>query len=160
MSSDKWMHKQNVIYICVCVYIYTHIYMCVCIYIYTHSASYTALKRKGILTHAVEPKFVWLMYSETKLQQRSSEQRKVYCKGQAKKIDGSCSKDLNSPMVFCKAFLKATFGVTAAGCMTFFWLVSGEVRGYGSRNLIHQPSGSNQSGVWACSCHALPGWEP
>ena len=44
-------------------------------------------------------------------------------------------------------FLKATFGVRIAGIITFFWLVGGEVAGWCSRNLNHQPSSSNQSGV-------------
>ena len=39
-------------------------------------------------------------------------------------------------MVFREEFLKAKFGVRAAGCVTFFWLVGGEVTGWYSRNLV------------------------
>ena len=46
------------------------------------------------------------------------------------------------PMAFREAFLKATFGVSAAGCMTFFRLVSGEVAGWCFRNVNQQTSGS------------------
>ena len=46
-----------------------------------------------------------------------------------------------------EGFLKATFGVRAAGWITFFWLAGGEVTGWRLGNLNHQPSGSNQSGV-------------
>ena len=42
--------------------------------------------------------------------------------------------------------------------MTFFWLVDGEITGWCSRNLNHQTSGSNQSGVSAPSYHSPP-WE-
>ena len=31
-----------------------------------------------------------------------------------------CSEDPNFPMVFREGFLKATFGMRAAGCVTFF----------------------------------------
>ena len=39
-------------------------------------------------------------------------------------------------MVLGEEFLKAKFGVRAAVCVTFFWLVGGEVRGQCSRNLV------------------------
>ena len=69
----------------------------------------------------VEPKFVCLTHSEAK-QTKTSEYRaeKVLLQGQARRMDGSCLKDLNSPMVFGKEFLKAKFGVRAAACVTFF----------------------------------------
>ena len=35
----------------------------------------------------------------------------------------------------------------SAGCVTFLSLVGGEVRGWCFRDLSHQPSGSDQSGV-------------
>ena len=100
----------------------------------------------------------WCTVRPNKPKHWSLEQRKVYCKGQARRTAGSCSKDPNSSMVFREQFLKATFEVTAARCMTFFWLVTGVVRGWCSRNLIHQSSGSNQSGISACSCHPPPEW--
>ena len=40
-----------------------------------------------------------------------------------------------------------TGGGRGAGYVTLLWLVGGEVTGWCSRNLNHQPSGSNQSGV-------------
>ena len=50
----------------------------------------------------------------------------------------------------------------AAGCMTVFWLVGGEVTGWCFQNLSHRPSVSSQSGVsclWsACTHHPPPGW--
>ena len=77
----------------------------------------------------------------------SLEQRKVYCEGQARRTSSSYSEDPNFSMAFRDEFLKATFGVKVAGCMTFFWLVGGEVTGWCFRNLNHQP-GSDQSGVY------------
>ena len=41
---------------------------------------------------------------------------------------------------------KGKFGGRAAGYMTFFWLVGGEIM-WCSKSLNHQPSGSNWSGV-------------
>ena len=62
-------------------------------------------------------------------------------------MGGSCSKESNSLMAFREGFLKATFGVRVAGCMTFFQVVCGEVIGWCYRNLNHQPSDSSHSGV-------------
>ena len=45
----------------------------------------------------------------------SLEQRKFYCKGQARRMGGSCSKDPYSLMVF-----REEFEVRTAECMTFF----------------------------------------
>ena len=59
-------------------------------------------------------------------------------------------------MGFREEFLKATFGVRAAGCMTFFWLVGSEVAEWCFRNLSHQLS--DQSGVSEGSYHPPPGW--
>ena len=44
-------------------------------------------------------------------------------------MGGLCSKDSNSPMAFREGFPKVTFGVSVVGCMTFLWLVGGEVTG-------------------------------
>lgn len=60
-------------------------------------------------------------------------------KGQVRRIGGLCSKDLNSLTGLRKEFLKAKFGVKAAGCLILFWLV-GEVQA------VHQES-SAQSEV-------------
>ena len=71
-----------------------------------------------------------------------------------------CSTELNSPMAFMEGFLKAIFEVRAAGSMTFFWLVGGEETEWCLGSLNHQPSGSNQPGVymwWASSHHLPPG---
>ena len=74
---------------------------------------------------------------------------------QAKRTDGSRSKDPTSRMVFRKEFLKAKLGVRATGCVTFFWLIDGEVRGWylwwGKRVIFlesRSTCGSNQSGVY------------
>ena len=87
------------------------------------------------------------------------EQRRIYCKGQART---TCSKSANSRKSF-KKDLKGKFVERAAGCVcvcvcvsvcvsvcvreretgrqTFFWLAGGEVNGWYSKNLSHQPSG-------------------
>ena len=91
--------------------------------------------------------YIWRMLSSPSLcasctvrankpNHESLTQRKVYCKGQARNTGGSCSKDPHSPMVFREEFSKIKFGVRAAGCVTFFWLVGGEVIGWCSRNLV------------------------
>ena len=85
------------------------------------------------------------------------------CAGhQTRNTGSSCSKDPNSLMTFRESFLKATFGVRAEGCMTFFWLVGGEVTGWCFRNLNHQPLVPANLGskcLWlACSHHPPPGW--
>ena len=70
---------------------------------------------------------------------------------QARRTGSSCSKHLNSLMAFREGFLKSTLGVRIMGCVisswTFFWLVGGEIKWWCSRNLNHQPPGSNQSGA-------------
>ena len=78
-----------------------------------------------------------LTHSESK-QTETSEfgAEKGLLQGQAKRMGNLCSKTPNSPMVFGEKFLKSRFGVKAAGCVTFFWLVGGEVTGRGSRNLV------------------------
>ena len=49
----------------------------------------------------VEPKFVCATHSKAKQTKTLNfRARKVYCQGHAKKMDGFCSKDLNSPMNF------------------------------------------------------------
>ena len=55
---------------------------------------------------------------------------------QARRKGDSCSDIPDSPVVFRKKFLKAKFGVRAAECVTFFWLVDGEVTGWCSSNLV------------------------
>ena len=71
--------------------------------------------------------------------------------GQARRIGSSCSKDLNSLMVFKEGFLKAALGVRVVGCLislwTFFWLVGAEVTQRYFRWQHHQPSGPNWSEV-------------
>ena len=70
--------------------------------------------------------------------------------------------DIHMSPPSCGRVFKGNIWGRAAGYMTFFWLVGGEVTGWNSRNANHQPSGSNQSGVSACTdCyHLLPGWWP
>ena len=67
------------------------------------------------------------------LKHQNLEQRKVYCRAKQGERGGSCSKDLKSLTVFREEFLKAEFGVRAAGCGTFFWLVGDEVTRWCSR---------------------------
>ena len=44
----------------------------------------------------------------------------VYFRVPMRRMGSSCSKELNLPVAFREGFLKATFGVRATGCMTFF----------------------------------------
>ena len=66
----------------------------------------------------LEPKFVCPIHSEAKETETSElgEERSLL-QGQARKMGGSCSK---GEVFKGKMFLKATFGVRAAGHMTFF----------------------------------------
>lgn len=85
--------------------------------------------------------------NKKKLNHWSLEQRKAYCKGQARRTGNSCSKNPNSLTVLREEFLQVKFGGRVAGCITLFCLVGGEGKWYPFRNLNHQPSASNQSGV-------------
>ena len=58
----------------------------------------------------------------------------------------SCSKDGNSPLPFRKNIFIGKIWGKGCVCVTLLWLADGEVTGWWSRNLNHQPSGSNQSG--------------
>ena len=62
------------------------------------------------------------------------EQRKIYCRAEQGEWSAHAQKPPNSPVVFREVFI-GKFGVRAAGCVTFCWLV-GEVTGHYSRNLI------------------------
>ena len=53
------------------------------------------------------------------------------------------------PNGFHGMIFKAKFGVMAVGCVTFFWLVDGEVTGWCSRNLVL--SLKLTSSIWDCS---------
>ena len=109
------------------------------------------------LDSVVKPKFLCLAHSEAKQTEMSEfGAKKGLLQGQARRTGGSYLKDLNSLMGFREEFLKATFGVRAAGCMTFFWLVGSEVAEWCFRNLSHQLS--DQSGVSEGSYHPPPGW--
>ena len=68
-------------------------------------------------------------------------QRLLWCPARSR--GSSCSKDLNSFMVFRGGFLKAKFGVKVTGFQTFFWLVGGKVTGLCFKNLNYQPFGFN-----------------
>lgn len=78
------------------------------------------------------PKFMWPAHSEVKQTETLDfgAERKFYCKSQARTMDGSCSKELNSPMVFSEEFLKANFvgGLQSMGPSSD-WLI-GEVTGW------------------------------
>ena len=87
------------------------------------------------LPAVVKPKFVCLTHSEAKQPKSQRLEQKGLLRGQAKRTGGWCSKNPNSLMAFREDFLKAKFGVRAAGRVTFFWLVGGEVTGRCSRNL-------------------------
>ena len=72
----------------------------------------------------------WRTVRPNKPKHQSLEQRRVYCRGRARRMGPSCSKDQNFSMIFREAFLKVThLGMRVAGCMTFFSLVGGEVAG-------------------------------
>ena len=86
---------------------------------------------------ALNPKScAWCTVRPNKLKGQSLKQRKVNCKDQTRSMGGLCSKDPNFLMVFREECLKAKFGVRAAGCRTYFWLVGGEVTGWCSRNNV------------------------
>ena len=60
-------------------------------------------------------------------------------------------KDLNFLKVFRKVFLKASLGVKVARCLVTSWtcyLIGGEVTGWYSESLDHQPSVSSWSGIY------------
>ena len=77
---------------------------------------------------ALNPKScAWCTVRPNKLKGQSLKQRKVNCKDQTRSMGGLCSKDPNFLMVFREECLKAKFGMRAAGCRTYFWLVGGEV---------------------------------
>ena len=78
----------------------------------------------------------WRTVRPNKLKGQSLQQRKGGCKDQTRSMGGLCSKDPNFLMVFREECLKAKFGVRAAGCRTFFWLVGGEVTGWCSRSNV------------------------
>ena len=71
--------------------------------------------------------------------------------GPTRRTGSSCSEELNSLIVFREKFLKARFEMRTAGCMTFFWLIVGEVTGWYFGHFNYQPSGSNQPGVCAAT---------
>ena len=56
--------------------------------------------------------------------------------GKPRRIGGSCTKAPNSPMIYRKKHLWAKFRVRNARCVSFFWLVGGEVTGLCSRNPV------------------------
>ena len=64
-----------------------------------------------------------------KMKHLSLEQRNIYCEDEARRTDDLCSKDQSFPMVFREEFLKAKFGVSAAGYMTSFQMAGNKVTG-------------------------------
>ena len=60
----------------------------------------------------------------------------VFCRAQTRSRGSLCSKDPNFLVVFREEFLKAQFEMKAVGCVTFFWLVGGEVTGWCPRTLV------------------------
>ena len=72
------------------------------------------------------------------------EQRKIYCRAEQGEWLAHAQNPPNSPLVFREVFI-GKFGVRAAGCVTFFWLVD-EVTGHYSRNLV--PSRKLPSSTW------------
>ena len=81
-----------------------------------------------------------------KLKSWSLEQREVYCQVKRGEQSSSCSKCPNSLMILGKSFYnRIWWGGLLLGDLP--QLVGGELTGWWSRNLNHQSSGSNQSGV-------------
>ena len=78
---------------------------------------------------AVDCKFMCPTVRPNKPKRQSLEQRTVHCKGQAKRVSGSCSKKHELPDDFLVSF-------RAPRCVTFFWLVGGEVTRWCTRNLV------------------------
>ena len=62
--------------------------------------------------------------------------KKDWFQGQARRTGDSGSRILNSATVFREKFLQAKFRVRVEGCVTFFWLVGGEVTRWWPRNLV------------------------
>ena len=63
------------------------------------------------------------MHSEAKqANQQNLEHRKLYCKGQARRMGGSCSKDLNLPGVLGNSFIGKIWG---EGCRVRDFLLIG-----------------------------------
>ena len=86
----------------------------------------------------VKPKFVCPLHSEAKQTETSeSGAEKLLLQGQTRRMGNLCLKDPN----FLGLFIGKIWG---EGCRLF---VGGEVTRC-SRNLSHQPSGSNQAGVY------------
>ena len=67
--------------------------------------------------------------------------------GQARRTEQFMLKSPQLPDDLGEEFLWAEFGGEVCGCVTFLWLVGGELTGWWSRNLHHQSPGSNQPGV-------------
>ena len=67
---------------------------------------------------------------------------------QARRMGCWCSKDLSGTRI-----LKDNIQGEGCSSWTFFWLANGEVTGWCFRNLNHQPSGSNQSGIYCVGQH-------
>ena len=107
------------------------------------------------------PKFVCLMYRAAK-QTESSESGAEKGLFRAKQGERATrAQKTQTPRLFCgDEFSKAKFGVRAAGCVTFFWLVGGEVIGWCFWNLnLLVPASLGSTCLWsACGHHPPPGW--
>ena len=60
---------------------------------------------------------VKLKFSPNKLKCQGLEQRKAYNKGHARRMSGSCSEDLNSPVGFREVFIGNIWGSGTAECV-------------------------------------------
>lgn len=103
-----------------------------------------------------KPRFMCLMqYEAKKTKTLKFEVEKDLLLGQARRTNGSCSKNLNSWIVLGKSFYRQNLGGGLQDC-DFLQMFGGEVAGWCSRNANHQPSGSNWSEVSACTYYPPP----
>ena len=78
----------------------------------------------------------WCTVRSNKLKLPGLEQRKVYCRAK-QGYWVACALKPQTPWWFSgRSFLKAKFGIRAAGCVTFLLLAGGEVTGQCSRDLV------------------------
>ena len=112
-------------------------------FMFTHICIFSVTKPNLVpLTHRTAKPIYWHWFVV-------KESLVLICRAPSKENSGLCSKtQTRDRWLSGNGFnLKATFGVRAAGCMTFFGLVGGEVTRWCFQNLNHQPPGSNHSGV-------------
>ena len=64
----------------------------------------------------------WCTVRSKKLKHHSLEQRKIYCKGHARRMGGLYSENLSSPMILGEEFSWEKFSRRSADCWLPWWL--------------------------------------